>query len=321
MSPTTRLRDRLWLALRVAVSGGLLIYIIYSVGLDRILDHLDELPAWSIVAALGLATLNVAISSYKWQLVLRLRDLQVPFRHLYRYYYVGQFFNAFLPTTIGGDGARMYYLHNRHDVGPDAASSVVIERATGLLSVFALAGTGGLVLTGQLADVLVIAVVGGSVAGMAFSLWLLFDPRARAIFEATVFRVDSFDIGPRLRAVHESIWEYRSDPLGLLPVIGLSLVFRGVVVLNTYVVARGLGMDVPFGYFLVIVPLVELVLLVPVSIQGFGVRETSYLYLFGAVGASGDVAVALGIAMQLVLGVFNNVVGGLVYILDGLVRR
>lgn len=321
MATSSHVRDRLWLAVRLLVSGGLLAYIVVSVGLDTIIDTLLGVPLWVVVIALGLAMVNVGISAYKWQLVLRLRDIRIPLRYLYVYYYFGQFFNAFLPTTIGGDGARMYYLHRRHDVGADAASSVVIERATGLLSVFALAGIGGVVLIDHLPTVLVAAVVAGAVLGSLFSLWLLFDPRARRVFEATVFRVTAFDIGSRLRSVHEAIWEYRSSPFGLLPVIALSLVFRAIVVVNTYVVALGLGMEVPFGYFLVIVPLVELILLVPVSIQGFGVRETSYLYLFSAVGATGEVAVALGVVMQLVLGVFNNVVGGIVYALDGLVRR
>lgn len=321
MPPASKLRRRLWLAIRLAVSGGLLVYIVTSVGVDLILEHLGVLPPWVVAVALGLSAANVLVSAYKWQLVLGLRGIDIPLRFLYLYYYIGQFFNAFLPTTIGGDGARMYYLHDRHDVGADAASSVVVERATGLLSVFALAGVGAIVLMDRVSDVIVVAVAGGSLVGMAFSVWLLFDPRARRLFEATVFRIATFDLGPRLRSVHEAIWEYRADPLGLLPVIALSLLFRAIVVVNNYVVAVGLGMDVSIGYFLVIVPLVELVLLVPVSIQGFGVRETSYLYLFGAVGVSADVAVALGIVMQLVLGVFNNVVGGVVYLLDGLRTR
>ncbi len=321
MSTSSRVRDRLWLALRLVVSGGLLAYVVTSVGLSTIVDHLTALPWWAVVIPLGLAVLNVVISSYKWLLVLRLRGIDIPLRSLYLYYYIGQFFNAFLPTTIGGDGARMYYLYDRHEVGPDAASSVIVERATGLLSVFALAGLGGVFLLGRLSTTLVAAVVLGATVGIACSLWLLFDTRARWLFDRTVFRVEAFDLGSRLRSVHEAIWEYRSNPVGLLPIIGLSLLFRGVVVLNTYVVALGLGMDVPAGYFLVIVPLVELVLLVPISIQGFGVRETSYLYLFSAVGAAGELAVALGVVMQLVLGIFNNVVGGLVYVFDGLRRR
>ncbi|MFW6448068.1 MAG: lysylphosphatidylglycerol synthase transmembrane domain-containing protein [Halobacteriota archaeon] len=317
MSRTSRVRSWLWLLGRVVVSVTLLWYVVTSVGLGTIVDHVLELPAWVLPISLGLAVLNIGISAYKWQLLLRLRDIHLPARTLFVYYYVGQFFNAFLPTSIGGDGVRMYYLDDRHGIGPDAVSSVVLERVTGLLSIFVFAGVGGVVLFDQLPSWLASAVVLGSVGGTAFFLLVLFDRRVRRLLDATVFRVGHLGLGDRLAAVHDALMDYRGRTRGLGLALGLSLLFRLIVVVNTTVVAVGIGMDIPLGYYVVIVPVVEVLLLVPVSIQGFGVRETSYLHLFGAVGADAGLAVVLGVVMQLVLAVFNNLLGGVVYVLEG----
>lgn len=308
----------LWVGGRIVLSVGLLWYVLTNVGVGTIVDHVLAVPPWVGVIALMLAFVNIAISAYKWQLTLRLRGIDLPWRELFMYYYIGQFFNAFLPTTIGGDSARMYYLYDRHPVGQDAVSSVVIERATGLLSVFLLAGAGGLVLAGRIPALLAAGIVLGCGVGTIFALGVLFSRRLRALLGRTVYRIKHLDVGDRLAAVHDAVLTYRDRPRELVGLLAISLVFRGIVVINTFIVANGLGMDVALGYFLVIVPVVEMLLLIPISIQGFGVRETTYLYLFTAVGAAEGVAVTLGIVMQLVLTVFNNLVGAVFYIVDGL---
>lgn len=298
---------------RVAVSLLLLGVVIGSVGVETVLEGLAELRPAALVVALGLAVLNVAISAYKWGLLLRIKGISLPFRTLLSYYYVGQFFNAFLPTTVGGDGVRVYYLHARHDAGPDAVSSVVVERLTGLLTVLAIGGVAAAVVADRLPPVVSGTVLVALPAG-AVVVGVLFTGTGRGVLEGTLFRVSRFDLGDRLAGVYDATYDYRGAGRALVPVVALSILFRLVLVVNNYVVAVGLGMDVPFVYFLVFVPLVEVLLFVPVSIQGFGVRETAYVYLFGAVGAPAGAALTLGIAMQLVLGVFNNLLGGLVYL-------
>lgn len=314
-------RDRVWAVARVVLSVALLWFVLSSVGVDAVVANLAVLPPAALAAALGLAVVNVALSAYKWQLLLRIKAIRLPYRTLLAYYYVGQFFNAFLPTMVGGDGVRIYYLHEAHDAGPDAASSVIVERLTGLVSVLAVGGIATLLLADRIPATVVWIVLLVCVPGVGLLLALLFTAFGRRLFERTVFRIDRFDLGDRAASVYDAVSSYRRSGRALLPVLLLSLLFRLVLVVNNYVVAVGLGMDVPFAFFLAFVPLVELLLLIPVSIQGFGVRETSYVYLFGAAGAAADVSLTLGVVMGLVLGVFNNVVGGAVYAFSGIRSR
>lgn len=314
-------RDRAWTIVRVVLSVALLWFILSSVGIDAVVSNLAVLPPAVLAVALGLAVFNVALSTYKWQLLLAIKDIRLPFRTLFTYYYIGQFFNAFLPTMIGGDGVRIYYLHDAHGAGADAASSVIVERLTGLMSVLAIGGFATLLLRSRLPTTVVATVLLVCVLGVSFLLALLFTSFGRRLFERTLFGIERFDLGDRLASVYDAVSAYRRSGRALGPVLVLSVLFRLVLVANNYVVAVGLGMDVPFAYFLVFVPLVELLLLVPVSIQGFGVRETTYVYLFGAVGASAGISLTLGVVMGLVLGVFNNLLGGVVYAFSGIRSR
>ena len=311
-------RDRAWMLLRVAFSAALLWFVLASVGVGSVVSNLAVLPPSVLALAVALAAFNVALSAYKWQLLLAVKDIDLPFRTLFVYYYVGQFFNAFLPTMVGGDGVRIYYLHGNHDAGADAASSVVVERLTGLVGVLAIGGVATVLLSDRLPTAVVATMLLVCVPGVGLLLALLFTSAGRRLLDRTLFDVERFGLGDRLSSVYDAIAAYRHAGRALVPVLAASVLFRLVLVANNYVVAVGLGMDVPFAYFLVFVPLVELLLLVPVSVQGFGVRETTYVYLFGAAGASSDLSLTLGVVMGLVLGVFNNVVGGVVYVASGL---
>lgn len=302
---------------RIVVSLGLLSFILVSVGVETVVSHLAEIRPSILALALVLAVCNVGLSAYKWQLLLRIKGIRLPFRTLFRYYYIGQFFNAFLPTMVGGDGVRAYYLYDGHETGSDAVSSVVLERFTGLVTVLGIGGVAAVVALDRIPPVVGGAILLVCLPGVAVLLGLLFTKTGRGIFERTLFGVDRFDLGDRLATAYDAIYEYRDARRALVPVLLVSVLFRVVLVVNNYLVAVGLGMDVPFVYFLVFIPLVEVLLFIPVSLQGFGVRETSYVYLFGSVGASAGLALTLGVVMQLVLGVFNNVIGGVVYLYSG----
>ncbi len=306
--------DRVATILRLGISVALLTFIVNSVGVDKLVTNLSNVRPSFLLIATTLAVFNVALSAYKWKLLLLIKQIDLSFRVLFVYYYIGQFFNAFLPTMVGGDGVRAYYLQQNHGAGPDAVSSVFVERLTGLLTVLAIGGTATLFVSNRIPTVVVVAILLVCIPGATVLVALLFTDFGRDMFERTLFRVELFDVGDRLASVYDAVYEYRTARHMLVPVIGLSLLFRLVLIFNNYVVAVGLGMELPLVYFLVFIPLVEVLLFLPVSIQGFGVREMSYVYLFGSVGAATGTALTLALVMQLILGVLNNLIGGIVYV-------
>lgn len=319
--PGVNRRRAAWTGVRLVVSGVLLWFVVSRIGLDALVRNVATLPVRYVGGAVALSVLNVAISAWKWQILIGIKDMSIPYATMFKYYYIGQFFNAFMPTAIGGDTARMYYAYTDLGAETDAVSSVVMERFTGLFVILLLGGGGAVAVRGQLPPLLSGLVVAGSALGLGLLAAILFTDLLRPLLARTMFVIGPYRIGERLERVYRSITDYRHAGRELLLVFGLSALFRLVLIVNNYLVSLGLGMDVSFVYFLVFIPLAELILFVPISIQGFGVRETTYVYLFGTIGAATGTALSLGVVMQLVLGVLNNLIGGgayLVHLVQGL---
>jgi hypothetical protein len=312
-----RLRGVLSLGARLAISVFLLWFVVSRVGLDTLLGHLRGLHPAVLLAAVLLSVAGVGISAVKWRVLLSAKGISLSVLAAWIYYYIGQFFNAFLPSVIGGDSARMYYLYAHTNNGTTSVSSVVVERLLGLYSILCVVVVGLLVGSDLVPGGLAGAVLLGCAVGIVVLPAALFTEWFRPLLGATVFRVDTLDVGRRLERVYTDIYSYRDARRALFVALLLSFLFRVALVLSNYVVAMGLSIDVPLVYFFVFIPLVELLLFLPISIQGFGVRETAYLYVFGAVGVADGLALAFGVVMQLILQVVNNLIGGVVYFLYG----
>jgi uncharacterized membrane protein YbhN (UPF0104 family) len=153
-----------------------------------------------------------------------------------------------------------------------------------------------------------------SLLGLALIPAALFADPVRWLLERTLFEIELLKIGQHLEGTFSAIDEYRNAVPSLGIALGVSLMFRFILIAINYLIAIGIGINIPIVYFIVFVPLVEFLLFLPISIQGFGVRESAYLYLFSTVGVPQAGAIALGLLVQIVLRILNNVVGGVIYV-------
>ncbi|MEJ2752738.1 MAG: lysylphosphatidylglycerol synthase transmembrane domain-containing protein, partial [Chloroflexota bacterium] len=94
-------------------------------------------PFWLLVGFL-LFNAGVVLRAYRWQILVRSLHADVPFKRLVELYFVGGFFNVFLPSGFGGDVVRIVELAQDVPAGL-AAGTVIIDRMTGLMMLFALA--------------------------------------------------------------------------------------------------------------------------------------------------------------------------------------
>jgi len=315
-----RLRSVFSTGVRLLVSVGLLWYVVSTVGVETLLANLRSLRPEALALAVLLSVFGVGLSAWKWRLLLAVKSVELSFRAAWLYYYIGQFFNTFLPSVIGGDTARMYYLYSDTNDGSASVSSVVVERILGLYSILLIVVVGTAVGYEIVPGDLGLNVLVGSGIGLITIPLFVFTAGLRPVLSATIFRVDTLDIGSRLEELYTAVYEYRDAKRAVALALAVSLVFRLVLIGSNYVVALGLGIDISPIYFFIFVPLVELLLFLPISIQGFGVRESAYLYLFTAVGVPAGTAITFGLVMQIILRVVNNLIGGVVYVYCSTVR-
>jgi uncharacterized protein (TIRG00374 family) len=280
------------LFIKVAVSSALLIYLFSKVGGMEVIRNFVMISPAGFVAAALLYILASYISSRRWRLFL---PPGLGMRWIFSTYMIGAFFNVCLPSTIGGDAVKIFYMNKKLSEGaePDRHGNRPSHAAMSVASVFMdrYIGLAALLCLGMAAT-----LAGHDMLEKSPVLWL-----TPAIFLAFIigsilfFR---FRIGTRLRFVM-NMYDYAAPYFRQKDIIvkGLlfSVVIQTVVVFSVYVLARGMGIDLPFLTFLLFVPLVSMISLIPVSISGFGLREGSYVVLLGLVGVRPDLAMTLSI--------------------------
>lgn len=233
------------------------------------------------------------VSSLRWQMLAAPLGIHGGYPRYVALYFIGMFFNLVLPTSVGGDVVRAWYL-SRQGTGPGAPPrraaaflSVLAERGSGLAMLVLLACVAGLVvpvpLPRWMATVLVV-LGAASLAGLAclpFLGWLERLPL----------------IGRKMGTVVAGLRTYLGRP-GLLAVAALlSVVVQVGGVVQVWLIGVGLGLDVPLTYYAVIVPLVTLMTLAPVSVNGMGLRELGLVVLLAPLGVTAAPAVTLSLLL------------------------
>jgi uncharacterized membrane protein YbhN (UPF0104 family) len=272
---------------------------------------------WYLVA-FALFLLNTAIRAYRWSVLIGALDERVPFGRLLRLYFISLFFNNFLPSGFGGDVVKVLGLRQESGRGPEALSSVVMDRLTGLLgsSLVALLGllwhslhpTVSLDLPRHLIAVIVLVSLGIPL-GFLFLRWSEPLPRLAAWFPW------SRPITQYGRLVRLAATIRRYPYPALLQSLLISLPFTFSLVLAQYCIARALSADVPFALFALFVPIISLITLLPVSFNGLGTREGAYLLLFVPAGVRDEKALAMSFAFFF-LRFATGLIGGLLYALQ-----
>ncbi len=310
---------RLSTLLKVGITVVGLAIVLWRVPLDQILEVLKE-ASWNwIIVAFLLVVASLFLRAFRWQILLRGLNASVAYRRLAELYFAGNFFNAFLPSGFGGDAVRI--IEVARDVpGNIAAGTVIVDRLTGLMMLFAMA-----LLTlpfrpegfsSQLSWLILISCV----AGLLASLILLQGSLIRRFGAWLPGKLSPAGDGPvakTLQAVEGCGWR------AIAGALGISTVFNLMLVGWWYAAGRALDYEIPYTHYLLVVPILSMSLLVP-SIGGLGVRELFAPFLFNSAALGSGEAAAQAIALSLLVFFILRVaslLGAPVYIFSTLRRN
>lgn len=295
---------------RVLISAGLLALLIYRTGIVVIGEILAGVILLLFLLVIIVENMGVALSAKKWQMLLESRGIQLGYRESLSYYYIGSFFNTMMPSSVGGDIIKSYKLGKKTDsVG--AFSSSIMDRMTGLLAVVSIASVAVVISYGILPRAALLAAV-AVISGFAGTVVILMKTSLVERFTTLVFSRWA-TIHAFLMKVISSVKGYRDKKL-ILAAMVISFLYHIILILNNYLLSLALGMNIDIRYFFIFIPIAEILVSLPVSIQGFGVREGSYALLFSSIGAEYAAAFSLGFLDQIVK-VITSMIGGVVYVI------
>lgn len=299
---------------QITISAILLILILRTVSWVEVRDALQRIDLRWLAVAWGLYLLGVVVRAARWQVLLRALGLRRPLGELTNWYFVGSFFNVILPTGFGGDAVRAAELaQDTGRLGP-AVNSVIVDRYLGLIVLLAMGLVAWLVRPGE-APSNMLWLTATLFAGGLLAAWLL----RRPWWAHWAQRPGRFGGAVRLLKLpqlSEAVAPY--DRHTILRGLGISLIFNLLLIGWNVAIAQGLGLNLPLSVYLVFVPLTSVALLLP-AFGGLGVRELTYVGLFGSIGVPRATALALSLGVYSIT-VATGLVGGILYLAGGLQR-
>jgi uncharacterized protein (TIRG00374 family) len=309
-------KDKLILLAKWGVSIGLIVWILQRTDLTDALAAAKQTNLLMLLMALLVAAFGLLVRSYKWQMLLKVQGASVKLSTLHAITYMSMFFNNFFLGSLGGDAFRFYKASGYCDTKGGAASTVVMERATGFFAALAMVLVFGLVIvvtrrelvsTGMLVALTLAAVAAGVLMGMLFMIdWFVAHvPILRRIRMVTRLADE----------MTKSMRAYAAQRGAVVFALVLSVIFHVIQTLTVYCVTAAANADVSFLSLLFIAPLVGLLVIIPISMNGLGIQEGSYVFYLEQLGVAGPSALLVAILARLAM-LFFSLLGGVLFALQ-----
>jgi uncharacterized protein (TIRG00374 family) len=304
-------------ALKIVVTVGLTAFVISRAGVEALIQTLWEADWQWVALAVFLATIAMVINVVRWQLMLRGQGASPPLGSLVRLYLIGMFFNNVLPSRLGGDVVRAYGASLMATSKTRSVASVLMDRLVGAISVLVLGVLAIALSASRLPEIYQMVTVGMFLASLVVLGLMIYRNDNLAALRLRLlalsdFSVLGFKVRPKLEAAVDALRTYSRSRGVIARGLVISLVANGFSIVNLYLYARAVRANVGLGDVATIAPYILAVGLLPISINGIGTIELTFVVLFGEFGVDEHVAIAIAVLRRLALLVLS-LAGGVLY--------
>jgi uncharacterized protein (TIRG00374 family) len=271
---------------------------------------------WLFVLAAVLSVLSVFFTSSRLYVILRKR---VPFFYILKSDYIASFFNIFLPSTIGGDVVKISKVSGYSGSFRNSTVGVILDRFFGIVSLIILCAVFSIVgvVTKTIDLPLYLILVMVAILVLVIILFIVLLKIDLTKFKEKTFEVKIFNfrktanIGKWVQAVYE----IREIPLkDLLLVLMISFGYNLNGALIAYIVLEFLHVNISLSYVILFRSISTILLMLPISISGLGVRDYVYKELYGSVTSSPQVLLLAPVTFILICMI--GIVGGIIFLFD-----
>jgi len=318
--PRSIARHYAFVATKLAVSVILLWWLFARIDVGRLWAGARNASLPWLIVALLIYAVNVLASAWRWHVLLGAQGVKIPERSLLGSLLVALFFNNFLPSNIGGDVIRIR--DTARPAGSKTAATIVVltDRVLGLMALVLIAAIGATAIAGVAghapAPIWPSWLWAGLLVAAAASAPAVLTPAGvgRLLQPLTVLHPEW--IGNRIDSLTTVLVNFREHPGALASCFAGAVFVQGTIVLFYIAVAYSLGVTIAPFDLAVIVPISFIVQMLPVSVNGFGVREATFSYYFTRVGLPIESALLVSLVATALIMLFS-LTGAAVYIARG----
>ncbi|MFT5260525.1 MAG: hypothetical protein ACI9J2_001645 [Saprospiraceae bacterium] len=309
------MKNLLLVIAKVFISVGLITWLLSGADLEQIWHTIKTANVLLLVIAFLTFFLGYFITAKRWQSLLAALEVPVSIKALLQSFSISIFFNNFLPSTIGGDAYRMYDSYRLGAGKARAIAVVFIDRVIGLSALLLLCLVVSLFASEVAEKIPFLQLLLSAVMiGMAVLTWIVFGSGGEILLKLTDRPNSLFRLAHKtLDKVYDGFSLFKGRRDVLIKAVGLSLLLQANVVIHCILIAKALSIDIPTLAMFIIIPLSYLIMVLPISINGVGLRESVFVFFFGLFSVPSEQALAFAfISFGMILA--QGVIGGIVFL-------
>ncbi len=289
---------------RVAITVAILWYLAARIDMTASAQAMASIRQSYLGMVLVLVGVDRCIMILRWVLLLRASGIAITVTEASRLFLVSSFVGSFLPAGIGGDAARAYGLARDTTSGSEALASVAVDRLLGVLSLVVMGAVGLAVWSSQSGADWRVAIAVATAGGVCVGAFWASDVVRFVVPDHRHGR----SVTRRVLKLGDAVSRYRNRRGVLVHVMAWSLAVQMLRISQAYLLGIGLGLTVPFSYFLLFMPVALLLLLLPISISGFGLPQGGIVWMLRPAGVPDASSFALA-TLILLTGLAGNLPG------------
>jgi uncharacterized protein (TIRG00374 family) len=294
----------MWIV-KIGVSAGLLYVLFSRIDAGHMWRLMRSASLGWIAFALTLYLAMLLVSTWRWRLLLQAQHVSVRFGTLLNSFFVAIFLNNFLPSNIGGDVIRIRDTARAAGSKTLATAVVLADRGVGVLGLAFVAACGSTLAARRSEAIgpLGPSLLWGGLAAVVTACVLVLTLPEHVGALARPLRVFHADwVDQRIETITSALRRFRGAPVSMAVGLAGAIVVQGILVAFYAAVAAALHLAVPIGHLAILVPVSFIVQMMPLSVNGLGVREATFGVYLTRIGVQLESAVALSfIAAALVM--------------------
>lgn len=296
----------------------LIIVLIIShpkIDLKNIIIIVSKLDIKYLLPVLILRFLGILLLSLRLKYVLSIKNLNYnPFK-LIKLYFLGKFYNQFLPSGYGGDIVKGYLLSKDQTKKIQAFLAVFVDRLIGLSSqlticfIVAVAAYKYIEFLGNSSYIFIVLPV------IFFVFLYLFSIRSIVVNFGFILNLLKFRrVNAKIKEFYYTLISFKDNAKMLIISFIISLFIQFLFYIGYYFLSLSLNLDINIRYFFIFTPIIFIIAIIPLSISGIGIRESGYIFFFTKVGATANQAFSLSILI-LTIFLIEGLIGGIINLL------
>lgn len=307
------MKAKIYAAVKIAVTVALFAYIFRSIDFHQFGATLRNARLEVLAAAFLILWVAHFICIFRWRILMRPLMAVPSVTNLFGIYCIGLFFNLTFPTVVGGDVVKMYYAGRPARAYAQSFAATFLDRDAGMLAMMILACVAISVHPVTVPGIPVSLILWSAFFAFVLGNVALFTPPLYRLLTRLLHRLKLSRVAAKIDRISKAFQIMGRSRAALIWSLGISFINQIIVISTTWVLALGLRLDVPFAYFFVFVPVITLISMIPISLNGMGLREYAFMSLFQSIGVPAASCIALGLLSSIMI-VLSSLPGGIVYI-------